>query len=109
MYEIKSKIVSIEGRDIELFKREVYKCNVLEVTAGTNGYKGGDAGHGSRTYFRLKDLAGTDIHIKPLVDKHGFEEGVEIVLGGDSELDTFINALKFAVKVLEDQRDEVWD
>jgi hypothetical protein len=108
MYEIKSKTISIEGHRVELFKREVCRCNVLEVTAGTNGYQGGDSGHGSRTYLRLKDLGGTDISVKPLVGKYG-DEGVEIVLGGDSELATIIEALKFAVKVLEDQKEGVCD
>ena len=36
--------------------------------------------------------------------------GVEVFLGGDSEMETIIDALKFIVEVLEDQRGEpvVW-
>ena len=103
MYEIKSKTVNIEGHAVDLFKREVYSANVLEVTAGTNGLQGGDSGHGSRTFFRIRDLGGTDIQTKVLKDEYGNEVGFQVVLGGDCELDTFIKCLKFAVKVLEDQ------
>ena len=109
MYEIKSKTVQIEGQNVELFKREVVSANILEATAGTNGYKGGDSGHGSRTYFRIRNLAGSDINAKVLTDNNGNCEGVQIVLGGDCELETFIRSLKFAVKVLEDQVKGVYD
>ena len=107
MFEIKSKVVNIEGHPVELFKREVLSCNVLEVTAGTNGFQGGDSGHGSRTFFRIRDLGGTDIETKVLKDERGYDVGFQVVLGGDCELDTFVKALKFAVKVLEDQIKEV--
>ncbi len=42
---------------------------------------------------------------------HGFDgdEGFEVFLGGDCELETIIRALKFITKVLEDQAKEVYD
>ena len=45
------------------------------------------------------------------VNTHGLEgdEGVEVFLGGDCELETVIRALKFITKVLEDQAKEVYD
>ncbi|EGM50439.1 hypothetical protein LRU_02121 [Ligilactobacillus ruminis SPM0211] len=36
-------------------------------------------------------------------DECGDECGVEVALGGDCELETMIQALKFIVKVLEDE------
>ena len=37
------------------------------------------------------------------------DEGFEVILGGDCELETTIRALKFITKVLEDQAKEVYD
>lgn len=79
---------------------EITSANILEVEVGTTGYKGGDSGHGGRTYFRLLDLGSTDINVD--CDEFGNSE-VVIELGGDTELQTFIEALKYVVKVLEEQ------
>ncbi|HKP75435.1 MAG TPA: DUF1737 domain-containing protein [Longimicrobiaceae bacterium] len=84
---------------IKLQSTEINGANVLDVSAGTNGYKGGDAGDGSRTEFRLRDRGGTDIEIA--LDRDG--RGVTIRLAGDSELNTFIQALEFAVLTLKKQ------
>ena len=107
MYEIKENNRKIDGMDVTTYMREIYSANVLSVEAGTNGYQGGDSGHGSRTYFRITDCGGTDMH----VNTHGFEgdEGFEVFFGGDCELETVIRALKFITKVLEDQAKEVYD
>ena len=51
----------------------------LEVEAGTNGYQGGDSGHGSRTYLRLKDLGSTDIRCNVEADQFGCDS-IEIIL-----------------------------
>lgn len=104
MYEIKSRTIKIADEKVEVFSREIVSANILEVEAGTNGFRGGDGGHGSRTYFRLKNLGGTCFDFKQLD-----EDTIEFILYGDAELDTFIKALKFAVKVLEDQKNEVCD
>jgi len=84
--------------------------NILEVEAGTNGFQGGDAGHGSRTFFAIRNKRSTVMtsHIcddNQLVRMSNCEE-VAIVLSGDSELEAFLSALKFAVKTLEEQISE---
>lgn len=109
MYEVKdnSRILK-DGTEISTYTREVVSCNILEVEAGTTGYRGGDTGHGGRTYFRIKDAACTDMEVKPIVSKWGCD-GFEVTLGGDCELETMIRALKFIVKVLEDESQEVYD
>ena len=81
---------------------EFVSCNILECEVGTNGYHGGDTGHGCRTYFRLKDLSSTDIEVVTSEDEFGNKE-VEIRLGGDCELSTFIEALEFAATTLRGQ------
>lgn len=103
MYETTSKIRNVSGVDIETWSREIIDANLLSVEAGTNGYQGGDSGHGSRTYIRIQDEGGTDIDARAITDKFGFTTGIEIALGGDAELSTIIEALEFVTKVLKDQ------
>lgn len=80
-------------------------ANILEVEVGTTGYRGGDSGHGGRTYIRLKDLSSTDMQVRvnggAKTDLTGGQ--IEIAFGGDSELETFISALQFALNTLEKQ------
>lgn len=107
MYEIRESIRRIDGIDIPTYTREVCGANILDVEAGTNGYQGGDTGHGSRTYFRITNCGGTDIQIRSY--GHRGTDGFEVILGGDSELETIIRALKFITKVLEEESKEVYD
>ena len=107
MYAITEKERNIDGATITTYSREIYSANVLEVEAGTNGYQGGDSGHGSRTYFRIENAGGTDIEAH-LIGPYG-TDGIEVSLGGDCELETIIMALKFIIKVLEDSATEVND
>ncbi len=105
MYEVASKTRRIKGVDVETWEREIIDANILSVEAGTNGYQGGDTGHGGRTYIRISDEGGTDISAKVLKDRYGGTTGIEIALGGDAELSTMIEALKFITKVLEEGRE----
>ena len=103
MYEVISGEREVGGVAVDTYKRNIYSASVLEVEAGTNGYKGGDTGHGSRTYFRIQDMGGTDIQVRLTHDSRGHEDGVVVALGGDHELAGIIEGLKFIVKVLEEQ------
>ena len=102
MYDINKGTATVSGITFPVYKREVNGANALEIVAGTNGYCGGDSGHGSRTYIKIRDLGGTDITVKKLENKYG-DEGVELVLGGDSELLTMIEGLEFILNVLKTQ------
>ncbi|WP_409336330.1 hypothetical protein [Eubacterium sp. F2] len=106
MYETRIDTRQVKGKEIETWKREIFDANILAVEAGTNGYQGGDTGHGSRTYIRIEDLAGTDITVRPLRNCFKENSGLELILGGDSELSTILEALKFITKVLTDQIEE---
>lgn len=110
MYEVKEnhKVLS-DGTKLTTYQRDVISANILEVEAGTTGYKGGDSGHSGRTYFRISDQGGTDMHTHVRCDGFGYTEDIEVTLGGDCELETIIRALKFIVKVLEDEAKEVDD
>lgn len=118
MYEVKlteDKILnfpdssSLDGSKVTTFTREVYSANCLQVEAGTTGYCGGDSGHGARTYFRIEDIASTDIAVNVIPPGRKGQGGFEVALGGDCEIDTIIKALKFIVKVLEEESKPVND
>ena len=82
-----------DGIEVETDKKMIESFNAIEVEAGTTGFRGGDSGHGGRTYFRIKDTACTDIQvnvIKPRKNEHDNDGGFEVLLGGDSELTTII-------------------
>ena len=99
--EIKTKYKKLpDGTTIKTFSKTITLANILEVEAGTNGYQGGDAGHGGRTYFRIEDLGGTDMQSHNYLKAYGCK-GFEVVFGGDSELNTIIDALEFIVKTLK--------
>ena len=103
MYEIKenSRILK-DGTELTTYSRDVVSANILEVEAGTTGYQGGDSGYG------IEDAASTDMEVRSYVNKYGCP-GFEVVLGGDCELETTIRALKFIMKVLEEEAAEVYD
>lgn len=90
-----------DGTELTTFKKEFEELNTLEAEAGTTGYRGGDTGHGCRTYFALRDVIYTDIRVKVIRNRDGESEGVEVVFGGDSELKTTIKALEFITKTLK--------
>ena len=48
------------------------------------------------------------MNIQTRSDRYGGSE-VEVILGGDCELETMIRALKFIIKVLEEESREVYD
>ena len=79
MFAITEGTRRVYGKEITTYTREIYSANVLEVEAGTNGFQGGDSGHGSRTYIRIEDMGSTDIRINPL-GRDG-DEGFELFLG----------------------------
>jgi len=100
---IKHGTVDVDGVEVQTVKREFTSANIIEVEVGTTGYCGGDSGHGGRTYFRIEDLSSTDMAVKVSGTSCGETGKVEIMFGGDSELETFIDALEFAAETLREQ------
>ena len=103
LYEIKRNKKDVDGVLVETWKREIVNANILEIEVGTTGYKGGDTGHGGRTYLSIKNLSSTDLNAYIINNDFGDTEKVVIELGGDTELGTFIEALEFAINVLKEQ------
>lgn len=90
-----------DGTKLTTFTKEFEGFNALEAEVGTTGYRGGDTGHGCRAYIALRDVVSTDIRVKIVKSKYGGNDGIEVVLGGDSELSTAIEALEFITKTLK--------
>lgn len=83
--------------------KEFVSCNVIGAKVATNGYQGGDSGHGSRTYFCLDWDESTDIDVRVSDNK------IEIMLGGDCELKTFNDALKWSSDTLSSMTQNPWE
>lgn len=98
--------VMVNGSQVETFKKEIIDCNVIEVEVGTTGYCGGDTGHGGRTYFKIANVSSTDMSCR-IQGRNKVSEDylqqIELMFGGDAEMETFIEALEFALDVLKSQ------
>ena len=83
-----------KDRCSELHSSEFGTFNTLGVAVATNGYQGGDSGYSVRTYICFEDLSSTDIDS---VVSYGQDTNakVEIMLGGDSGLDSRIDTLRW--------------
>ena len=97
------RLRTVEGQKVTTWTRDVTDCNCFAAEAGTNGYQGGDWGHGSRTVLNLRDLGGTDCYCVVDGERVDCPDEIELVLGGDSELATIKEALRWWLTVLEAQ------
>lgn len=94
--------VNVDGVRVPICGGQFVSCNILEVEVGTNGFCGGDSGHGSRTYLSLTNAASTDMCV--IIDGEMYEpKSVELMFGGDCELRTVIQSLEFALSTLKAQ------
>lgn len=93
----------IDGIPVPTKNYEIDSANILNLSVGTTGYKGGDSGHGGRTILKLHMETG-DLRV------NGEQSNtVELALGGDTELATFITALEIATDVLKSQQNNLSD
>ena len=97
-------IGEVDGHQFPIYKKEIDHANLLDVIVGSTGYQGGDSSAGCRTFLQITDRGSTDIRIKEVI-RNGECIGVQLVFGGDSELETLIRALDFASTILKDQVD----
>lgn len=98
------RVRCVDGEDVTTWSREITSSCCLQAEAGTNGYQGGDWGHGSRVFLRLADLGGTDFcngyDNVELNDRVG---EIVITLGGDCELSAIKEVLRWWLSILEAQ------
>jgi hypothetical protein len=76
-----------------------YSANILTVKVSDTGYQGGDAGHGCKVTLHLKDEGGTCMYVNGMR-----ADDVTIEMRGDTERETFLQALVFAVESIKLQR-----
>src|SRR4051794_14876147 len=86
---------------------EAFEANQLSIEVGSNCPQGGDAGHGGRTVLKLKDEGNTNFRVH--IRGHDGSEGevqdcseVTLIFSGDSERQTLLACLEYAVKVLKE-------
>lgn len=100
----------ITGTSIQTYKREIVSACTLDAEAGTNGYHGGDAGHGSKTYIKLSISGGNlNVLITKGADKRyaHLVDSVELFFEGDAELTCIQKALAFCSDVLIQQAHDI--
>ena len=108
MIRIDSGVKFINGVRVDTFIRGITGDSaIMEVEAGTNGYRGGDRECGGRTYLRLSALNKADFFARVKNNENGQPVGVELCFCGDDGLRTVLKALDFAHRVLSDQIDGV--
>ncbi len=101
---ITEAVRDVNGIPVKTFIKDITDFNILTVEVGTTGYKGGDSGHGGRTFFSIQDNGGTNIEVRRTENVHGVCGGFEVELGGDAELSTITQALEFILTVLKTQK-----
>jgi hypothetical protein len=93
---------TVGGTQINTLRTAFPNCCVLEVEAGTTGKRGGDSGHGGRTYIHLKDLASCDLAATVNPPGEGPNgKTITIIAGGDAELEVLKQALSSALSFIE--------
>ncbi|MCR5419303.1 MAG: hypothetical protein K6E84_10335 [Lachnospiraceae bacterium] len=98
----KTSVRIVNGCEVNTAIKRFTLANTIEVECGTNGHHGGDTGHGSRTYIRITDLAGSDIRFV-----QDSERSLVMELGGDCELITIIRAMQYAANHLVYQAQKI--
>lgn len=104
MYAVNEGVAIVNDQEFTVFNRQVEtEKGILDVTAGTTGFKGGEREAGGRTYLSIEGCACIDMHADLKKDEDGDVTGIELAFCGDNELDALIRALLFAQKTLVDQ------
>lgn len=98
-FRINSSVI-VDGTEVKTFKHGIVSCNIIEVEVGTTGHMGGDAKYGARTYFKIENIASTDMQCRVNGNSIDNVNLVELSFGGDCELDTFCEALRIGYEVL---------
>ena len=109
MYPVEQHKIKLSGEEFITYSRKIEDTCNFEVEAGTNGFKGGNANAGSRTFIEIKTSTNADLIPICNAGQDSKHKAVTLFCCGDAELYGLLNCLKFAVKVLEDQIKEVRD
>jgi|ERR1019366_3144240 hypothetical protein len=89
----------VDNSRVVVSNQSFVSCNELRLTVGTNCPQGGDSGHGGRTILILENPNG-DFRCGIDGAEALHASRIEIVAGGDSEFETLLDGLEFAVETL---------
>lgn len=85
--------------------QEFIHFSIFEVTVETNGYQGGDAGHGGFLKVDLRDLGATnwECNVDGYFGKEriNLPKSVELIFRGDSEIQNFYESIKHIKEYLD--------
>lgn len=85
--------------------QEFINASIFEVTVETNGYQGGDAGHGGYLEIDFKDLSATawecTVNKYREKEKIEFPRSVKFIFRGDSEIENFYESIKYIKEYLD--------
>ena len=87
----------LDDISVSLERKDFINASIFAVEVGTTGFKGGDAGHGSRAVLVFENHGSTAWEAE--VDgPHGgsHPDRVTLRFGGDSEIANLAEALEFA-------------
>ncbi len=88
--------------EVPVNAREVGVGDMFYVTVGTTGPQGGDSGHGGRTVLKIDAGTSCDFRLRLGNDDEWVSaDGISLLVGGDFEMEAFLEALRFAVRELE--------
>lgn len=98
----------MESKSVSTQSKEFWSCNGLQMSVGTNCPQGGDAGHGGKTVLELTDLASTGwrVAVRSKGEKAAVidqPDSIQIEFYGDTECETLIESLEYALTVLKAQ------
>ena len=88
---------------IPVHSLSITNANLLTVQVGTNCPQGGNYSHGGRTVFRIIDDGATSLRLRIDGKEEKRPAKVELIFSGDSEAESFVEALEFAARVLRGQ------
>jgi hypothetical protein len=96
----KDAVQVLDDVSVNTIRGTISSANILEFSVGTTGWRGGDYGHGGRTFIRM-DFSGSSA----LKVKATKSDTVEIAVAGDCELDTLTGALDLMSLILSNSRE----
>lgn len=82
-------------------KKTFNNACLLTIEARTNGYQGGDAGHGCESVLGFQMDGAMEVRVRGTK--------VELVFGGDAELEGLIEGLRWAAESLKEQSQPIKD
>ena len=90
--------------------QEFINFSMFEVEVETNGYQGGDAGHGGYLEVEFKNTSATSweciVDNSKQKEKTEFPRSVKLIFRGDSEIQNFYGSIKHIKEYLDKKLEE---